>query len=287
MREFDGLAADLPEQPLAVGAILQVQVSEVEERLQLLAVLQRIVIVLAEVLLVDVLVQVHHFENHFGVDLRQVDFGPAQARIQRPDDVGDEDGMVGGHGAAALGHDRGRRHVFRFADFVDGVDDIVGVLLDAVVHAAIRRRAAAVVVDAEPAADVEILDRITHLVDFGVDARGFLDRALDPADVGDLGADVEVQHLELARHLQIGGRFEAIQQLDGVDAELGGFAAGFLPFPRPAGENPHPDPQSGLGLQRRGNFRDLLEIRDLLHDDDRILADFGRPAWPIPDSADP
>ena len=48
--ELDGLAADLPEQPFAVGAILQIQIAEVEERLQLLPVLQRVVVVLAEVL---------------------------------------------------------------------------------------------------------------------------------------------------------------------------------------------------------------------------------------------
>ena len=37
--------------------------------LQLFAVLQRVVIVLPEILLIDVLVQIHHLEHDLGVDL--------------------------------------------------------------------------------------------------------------------------------------------------------------------------------------------------------------------------
>ncbi len=218
--KFYGFAADLPEKPFALGAILQIEIAEIEERLELLPVLQRIVVVLAKVFGIDVLVEIHHFPDDFGIHLGRTDLGAAQSGIQRPDHIRDENSMMRRDGATALRHDRRRRNVFGLADFVDGINDIVGELLHAVVDAAIRCRAAAVVIDAQPAADIEIFYRESHFVDFGIDTRGFFDGVLDPADIGNLRSDVEVQHFELARQILVGSQLQAIQQLDGVDAEF-------------------------------------------------------------------
>ncbi len=73
------------------------------------------------------------------------------------------------------------------------------VLLDGVVHRRVERRARAVVVDGQPAADVEVLERVAALVELRVVHRGLAHGALDGQDVRDLRADVEVQQLERRR----------------------------------------------------------------------------------------
>ena len=49
------------------------------------------------------------------------------------------------------------------------------------------------VVDAQAAADVEVLDAQPHLAQLGVDAGPLVDGVLHGADVGELAADVEVE----------------------------------------------------------------------------------------------
>ena len=83
---------------------------------------------------------------------------------------------------------------------LDVVDDVVGVLLERVVDARLEVRLRAVVVDAQPAADVEVLEPGAVLHELGVDPRRLVQRALDDADVGDLAAQVEVQELEAVLH---------------------------------------------------------------------------------------
>ena len=120
-----------------MGAILEIEVSQIEQRLQFLPVLQSIVVVFAKVLRIDILVQVHHLANHFGIDSGTRDLRSAQARTQGSDDVCDKYGVLRDDRAAALGHDRWWRYVLRLTDLVDGIDDVIGEFLHAVVHTAV------------------------------------------------------------------------------------------------------------------------------------------------------
>ena len=111
--------------------------------------------------------------------------------------VEDEHAVVGDDRPAALRDDRRMRHACLVADGLDVIDDVVGVLLQRVVDARFEVGLRTVVVDAQSAADVEVLEaRRPRLPELGVDARGFVQRALDVADVRDLAAEVEVQQLE-------------------------------------------------------------------------------------------
>ncbi len=78
----------------------------------------------------------------------------------------------------------------------DRVDDVVGVLLQRVVHARVRRGVGAVVVHAQPAADVDVRDVHAQRAQLDVEARDLLQRRLDEPDVGDLAAEVEVDQLQ-------------------------------------------------------------------------------------------
>ena len=74
--------------------------------------------------------------------------------------------------------------------------DVVGVLLHRVVHRRGEVGLRAVVVDAQAAAHVEVLQRRAQLAQLDVEAARLAQRVLDAADGGDLAAEVEVQQLE-------------------------------------------------------------------------------------------
>ena len=68
-------------------------------------------------------------------------------------------GMMRDDGAAALADEGRVRHFFLVADVGHVVDDVARVFAERVVGAAVVGRAAAVVIDAETAADVEVFER--------------------------------------------------------------------------------------------------------------------------------
>ena len=182
--------------------------------------------------------------------------------------VEDEHAVVRDDRAAALRHDRRMLHAGVVAHRLDVVDDVVGVLLERVVDARLEVGLRAVVVDAEPAADVEVLEAGAGLDELGVDARRLVQRALDDADVRDLAAEVEVQELEAvlhAEHLQL---LEPAQHFGDRQAELRAVAARALPAAAAAGGEldahadlrPHADL---LGvLQDQAQLGVLLDDRD-------------------------
>ena len=116
------------------------------------------------------------------------------------EDVEDEQAVVGDDGAAALRDDRRVRHAGLVAHRLQVIDDVVGVFLERVVGARLEVGLRAVVVDAEAAADVEVLQPGAGAGELDVDAGGFVQGALDDADVRDLAAEVEVEQLQAVGH---------------------------------------------------------------------------------------
>ena len=100
---------------------------------------------------------------------------------------------------------------------------------------------AAVVIHAQPAADVEVFDLKPHLVELGVKARGFLHRLLDDENVRHLRADVEMQQLEAMGEVLRLEHFRGGQQLGGGQAELGVFPGALRPFAGAAAQQPRAD----------------------------------------------
>jgi len=109
--------------------------------------------------------------------------------------------VVGDDRSAALADDVRVRNLLGVADVRNVIDDVVGVFLERVVGGAVKRRPAAVIIHPQAAADVQILDVEPHLVQFGVEARGFLHGLLNDEDVRHLRADVEMQQPETVRQV--------------------------------------------------------------------------------------
>jgi hypothetical protein len=165
------------------------------------------------------------------------------------------------------------RHLVGVADLLDRVDDVVGVLLHRVVH---RRREVglrAVVVDAEPAADVEVRQALgAHLVHLDEQPAGLAQRVLDALDRRDLRAEVEVDQLErvdLAPVLELADR---VDHLGRAQPELGEVAARLLPPPGAARGQPRPDPERRLDLHPLADPVDVFELARLLDHQDHGLA---------------
>ena len=134
LRVLVGALAHVPEQDLALRAVFQRDQAEVEEREQLVAMFERVVVELAVVLDRDRLAQVGQLDDDLRVVL--LDLNRRDVLNHRFDlvlDVGDEDGVVGRQIPARLLDDRRVRDVLVVADLHDRVNHVVGELLRAVV----------------------------------------------------------------------------------------------------------------------------------------------------------
>ena len=194
---------DLGAEPLGHGPVVQVQVAEIEEAHRLLDQLEGVVVVLAQRIPVEALVDVHQL-LHRRRELFRLLEGLLEVGHQAlgvgVEDVGHQHRIVGNDGPPRFGDDVRAGDPGLVADVLHLVDDVVGVLLDGVVDAGEVARLGAVVVDPEAAADVHVFEADPELLHLGVDAGPLDEGVLDLVDLGDLAADVEVEELEVVDH---------------------------------------------------------------------------------------
>ena len=146
------------------------QVPQVEEAERLLHLVGGVVVVLEEVLLVQVAVVGEQVADRFrGIVGERVRRG-AVVEVRGAEHVEDEHRVVRDHRPPALGDDRRVRHARLVAHLLDAVDDVVGVLLQRVVGARLESGLRAVVVDAQAAADVDVLEARAEPVELDVHA---------------------------------------------------------------------------------------------------------------------
>ena len=228
--ELAQLRADRPVERLGQAALSERQVAAVEQVERHVERLLRVVVALERVARRQVLIGLFQIDERLlevvaVAVLRHLVFAePGDA-----EHVEDEHAVIRDDRAAALRHDRRMLHAGVVAHRLDVVDDVVGVLLERVVHARLEIRLRAVVVDAEAAADVEVLEPGAFLHQLRVDARRFVERALDDADVRNLAAEMEVQELEAVLHAVRLQLVEPLPHLGDGQAELRAVAARRLP----------------------------------------------------------
>ena len=115
----------------------------------------------------------------------------------RLEHVDDEHGVVGRQRASALGDDVGMGDVVLVGCIDKGVDAVVHVFLNGVVHRTLtRRRACSVVVHPEAAPTVHKVYVIAHLVQVDVELCRFAERRLYAPDFRYLASDVEVDEAQ-------------------------------------------------------------------------------------------
>ncbi len=195
-----------PVEALDQAAVLEAQVAEVEHLQRLLAGLQRVVVALHQPPLGDRAVrieQVGHRLRHGRAAVAAELVGLAHVEpVERraAERVEHQHAVVRGDGAARLAHDHRVLDAARVAHVRDAVHHVARVLGERVVHRRGVVGAAAVVVDAEPAADVDVLEPRAHQLEFRVDVRELVHRVLDAADVLQLAAGMAVHELQAVLH---------------------------------------------------------------------------------------
>ena len=269
---FADLAADVPEEPVGGGSFLQAEVAEAETGVGLLAFLLGVVIAFEGVELTLVLADGLELPDEL-MGLALGGFDLAFVAGDAVDGLEDQDRVGGDEGAAGFRDDVRDLHLALFADLLDVGHDVAGVDLHAVVHGGLVGGAAAVVVDAQAAADVEETHRESHALQFAIEAGGFDDRLLDRADVGDLGADVEMDEAEGVLHLRLGEALGDLDDLGGRQAELGVLAGAVGPLAFAGGGELDAQADVGLHAHAAGDADDGVDLGELLDDDDRLLAE--------------
>ena len=214
---------------MAAGA--QVEKAQVEQldRLFLgrLRVVEGLDQVLARDRLVDLVERVHRL-----VCLGRRGLGLAGLQdLIHAEHVEDQHRVVGDHGTPGLGDDVGVRDALLVAAIEDRRDDVAGVLLVRIVHRRGKVRLRAVVVHAESAADVHVVEVRAEFDEPDVDPGRLPDRVLDRADRRDLRADVEVQQLEALEHPGLAQLLDPGDHLVGGEAELAAVTARLHPAP--------------------------------------------------------
>ena len=154
------------------------------------------------------------------------------------------------------------------ADLLHREHDVVRVLLHRVVHRRREVRLRAVVVDAQAAAHVEVLERRAQLAHLDVEAPRLAQRVLDRADRRDLAAEVEVQELEAVQQVVGAQEVDRLDHLARRQAELRAVAARRLPAPRPLGGQLDADADARAHADLLGGLGDQRELGELLDDDE-------------------
>ena len=133
--------------------------------------------------------------------------------------------MLGDDRPTALADKRGMRNRLRVADLFHRVNDVAHILVERVVHRAVEGCPGTIVVHAETAADIEIAEFVAHFGELRVEAGGFADGAFDGADVGHLGADMEMHKLEAVGESGGMEHVAGLHEVGSGEAELGILAA--------------------------------------------------------------
>ncbi len=184
--------------------------------------------------------------------------------------------VVRGSRAPGLADDHRVLDLAGVAHAGDAVHDVARVLVDRVVHRRFEVRAAAVVVDAEPAADVDVLHAGAHQLELGVDVRQLVDRILDAADVLQLAAGMAVNQLQAVEHLVLAQRVDQLEDLADEQPELRFLAGRVAPAPGAFARqlDAHADARAHLVLVRVAQHQ--LELVEILDDRNDGAAELGR-----------
>ena len=222
--------------------------------------------------------QIAHRLRHVAIARgRQVRVADLEAVERRAaQHVEDQHAVMRGDRAAGFADDHRMFDAALVADARDAVDHVVGVFDQRVVHRRGEVRAAAVVVDAEAAADVDVLQARAQLLELGIDMRQLVDGFLDAADVLQLAAGMAVHELQAVEHVALAQHLQHLEDLGGEQPELRAVAGRFAPAPRAFARELHAHADArphAVGLRVPQDQRQLGEVLD--HRDDGA-AELGR-----------
>src|SRR4051812_21905061 len=157
------------------------------------------------------------------------------------------------------------------ARFGEGIDHVVCVLLQRVVHARLGRRATPIVIDAQTATDIDVADVHAKPSQLGVVARHLLQPGLDVPDVSDLRAEVKVNQLENIETTEALELVDEPYELGGAQAELGFLAATLRPAARTLGVKLDAHSGGGRDTELVCHLEQHIDLAELLEHDENLV----------------
>ena len=261
------LASYGPEEFLHQRASAQVNQAQTEAVERLLANLERVVPVLEQSALIDFVINLIYVFHQVVIALVHsvvlvVPLGQTGG-FQR---LEHQNAVVRRERAAALVDDVGVLDGVLFAGIHKGIDGIVHILLNGVVHRVSAGAVARpVVVHAQTAANVHKVEFKTHLGELHIELRSLAQRILDAAYLGHLTAYVEVDELQAVHHLVLLQEVERREQFARVQTELAAVAAALLPLAAAAARELDAHTHIGPDTQLLGNIGYEFQFVGFLH----------------------
>ncbi len=206
----------------------------------------------------------HALQRAWGIVFRWRGFGVFVALDA--DDVRHQHRVVRGHRTPGLGDHRRVRQAVLFTRIANGPDNVVGVLVQAVVYGTVGLRAGPFVIHAQTAAHVKALDVHAQLVQLDVETGRLTHARRDIADVGHLRTEVEVQELDAVQATTFTHDLHQLQNLVRREAEFGFLTAGGLPFTGALRGQTRTHAKTRHHVQALGLFQHDINLGHLLDD---------------------
>ena len=146
-------------------------------------------------------------------------------------DINHQYGVVGRERTATLGDEVRMLDIVLVGCINEGVDTVVYILLDRIVHGALAAgRAGAVVIHAKTTATINEIYIVAHLVEIDVELCSLSESRLDAADLGNLASDVEVDEAQAVVESHLLNLVEGGEQFGACQTELRCIATALSPF---------------------------------------------------------
>ena len=259
------LASNRPEQFFAQCTRAQIEQSEAKAVEGFVANLQGIVPVFQQARLIDFVVNFKEVFHQIvvGVGHRVLLVVP-RGQSCRFEHFHHQHRMVGRERATRLADNVGMLNAMLVAHVHKGVDGIVGILLNGIIHRMTRHAIArTIIVYTQTAANVHKIDVETHSSELHIELRRFAQRILDAAYFGDLATDVEVNQFQRIGHFVFPQEIECLEKFAGVEPEFATVAAAFFPLAAAGRGEFDADTDIGLNthaLRHLGNEQQFVEF---------------------------
>ncbi|MCY1432142.1 hypothetical protein D9M71_481320 [compost metagenome] len=165
------------------------------------------------------------------------------------------------------------RQALRIAELLEHPDHDASVIVHVVIDRTGVSRVRAIVVHAQAATDIDVVNRQAEVAQLAVVADRFLEAVLVVRQVGDLRAHVEVQQANALVQARRAETLDHRQQLRRRQAELGFLAAGVCPLARRQGRQAHAQADLRLDLERGRFFDHQADFGFFLDHDEHVVAE--------------
>ena len=173
--------------------------------------------------------------------------------------------------AARLAYDVRHRKLQLPARFGESIHHVVRVFLQRIVDARLRCRLRSIVIDTEPAADIDVRDIDAELSQLRIVARDLLQSRLDVPDVSDLRSKMEMDQLDHIQPAKIAQLVDELHELCSAQAEFRFLTTALCPATRAFGMQLDAHAGGGIHSKLICHLKQNVDLAELFDDDEYFM----------------